>query len=132
MSENFGVLSKITGCKNCLYKNDCWEQRLCDGFKPIDSYKYCEDITNYLHKCVKTSVDKKLTRHVYQMSSWGICSDTDTSDSYYVNMINDNLKIIRKGKTAYCFNIDQVIEMYRFEPELRVLKYDDGIYYITK
>ena len=132
MSENFGVLNKITGCKNCLYHNDCWKQRLCDGFKPVDPDKYCEDITKYLHKHIKPSYEKKLTRYVFQMSNWGICADGNSTDQYYVELINDNLKLIRKGKPAYCFNIDQVIEMYRFEPALRVLQYDSGIYYITK
>jgi hypothetical protein len=129
--ENITVLNKITSCKNCYWRNDCWKQNVCDSFKPVDSDKYCEDVYQYLKKNINHSKEDKLHRHSYQMSTWGAYTDRDTLDQYYVNMINDNLKVIRSGKTAYCFNIDQVIQMYKLEDHLHIKDFSDGIYYIT-
>lgn len=129
--ENSKVLNQVTHCKNCYWRNDCWKQQICESFKPIDTDKYCEDVYTYLKKNIKPTGDIKLQRHVYQMSNWGTYKDTDTLDQYYVSMINDNLKEIRKGHTAYCFNIEQVIEMYKLEPDLHIKQFNDGIYYIS-
>jgi hypothetical protein len=131
MKENIGVLNKVESCKNCMWRNYCWKQQVCESFKPIDSDKYCESLYQYIRKNITPSGESKLTRHVYQMSNWGIYTDCTTLDQYYINMINDDLKIIRHKDTAYVFNIDQVIEMYRLEPKLHIKKYEDGVYYIS-
>lgn len=41
--------------------------------------------------------------------------DGDTLDKYYVNMINDTLSQIRKGKIAYLFHLSQVQDVMKFE-----------------
>ena len=48
-----------------------------------------------------------------------------TLDDYYVDMINDTLREIRKGKVAYIFNFGQVIDILRYEPKAR-FQYEDG------
>lgn len=125
------VLNDITSCQNCYFRNDCWKHHVCGSFKPIDTDKYCEQVTKYLHNNIKPTGETKLTRHVFQMANWGTYTDCKTLDQFYCDMINDNLREIRKGYTCYCFHIDQIIDMYKLEPKLRVKTYDEGIYYIT-
>lgn len=40
----------------------------------------------------------------------------DTLDSYYVGLINDTLRLIRKRKTAYVFSVSHIRDILRFEP----------------
>lgn len=37
-------------------------------------------------------------------------------DAYYVQLINDTLRQIRKGHEAYIFSLDHVKDILRFEP----------------
>lgn len=46
----------------------------------------------------------------------GMVLDTEPLDAYYVQMINDTLKQIRHGRTAYLFRLVQVRDVLRFEP----------------
>lgn len=60
------------------------------------------------------SHDKRLMRRPINDRHRMTC-DGDTLDKYYVNMINDTLSEIRKGKTAYLFHLSQIQEVMKFE-----------------
>lgn len=129
--HNVTVLKKIAKCEQCFWKNDCWKQGVCNNYKPIDSDKFCENLYQYIKKNIKPTDEKKLVRHTYQTSKWGAYSDNTTLDQYYVSMINDDISELKKHHVVYVFCIDQIIELYRFLPELRILNYDNGIWYLS-
>lgn len=52
--------------------------------------------------------------------------DFDTSYQNYCAFINDCLKELRKGKTAYCFFIYQIEDIYRFLPDINVTYLEDA------
>lgn len=54
---------------------------------------------------------------------------TDTLDAMYVNFINDTLREVRKGRVAYAYHTYQIMELLRFELELKC-DLVNGIFYI--
>lgn len=60
------------------------------------------------------SHDKRLIRRPID-DRYKMTCDGDTLDKYYVNMINDTLSEIRKGKIAYLFHLSQIQEVMKFE-----------------
>lgn len=46
----------------------------------------------------------------------GGVNDGLSLDKYYVELINDTLRQIRKGHEAYIFSLDHVKDVLRFEP----------------
>lgn len=74
------------------------------------------------------------TTLVYRESwlSHRICRSRHTTlDEYYVEFINDTLKLIRCGETAYIFSLEQVREILHFEPSTKFVL-QEGIYYAYK
>ena len=54
-----------------------------------------------------------------------------TLDGYYCNFINSILRNIRKFECDYCYHIYQVVELLRFEPNLKSkLVHNDGLNYV--
>ena len=66
---------------------------------------------------------KFLSRHAAKTAG-GAKSDT-TLDHYYVEMINDTLRAIRKGGTGYIFNARQIADIKAFEPNAE-FAFEDG------
>lgn len=60
-----------------------------------------------------SSDKKKLSRH-FKRESNGVIYE-DTLDTYYVQLINDTLKLIHLGEKAYVFNFEQIKDIIRFE-----------------
>lgn len=60
------------------------------------------------------SRNKYLHRHS-DKTGGGKGTDT-TQDYYYVGLINDTLREIRKGRTGYIFNARQIADVLSFEP----------------
>lgn len=77
---------------------------------------------------------KRLTRHTYNLHRFGIVDNDEWSlDSYYIGLINDMLNSIRLGKEAWVFNLNQLADIFRFEPNVDVT-YDkfDEVFYLSK
>ena len=86
----------------------------------------------YIKSCGNKSVGKKLSRNVFEYYNLGICGDGISSlDDYYVKLINDALSNIRHDEPAWVFSLDQVAEIFRFEPDVKVTyDTDDMVFYI--
>lgn len=74
---------------------------------------------------VKPVSDKKLTRHAREAyilgRNWCLTDNEqyDTLDKRYVNYINDVLKQIRSKKVDYCYYYYQIMDLLKFEPNLK-------------
>lgn len=66
----------------------------------------------------------------YAKKSCGITYDNDTTDSYYVELINDTLSQIRNFEPAYVFTLGQIRDVLKFEPDVTISRYDDCCYEI--
>ena len=66
---------------------------------------------------------KYLSRHSAKTAG-GTQSDT-TLDFYYVSMINDTLREIRKGRVGYVYNVRQIVDIRAFEPKAE-FTFEDG------
>lgn len=66
----------------------------------------------------------KYLKRKSQDVSGGKAADT-TQDYYYVSMINDVLRQIRKGLTGYIFNSRQIADIKAFEPNAQ-FAFEDG------
>lgn len=74
---------------------------------------------DYLRRTVQKSSARFLRRtFINDSKRYGLTGNyEDTLDAYYVSMINDTLRQIRKRNgVAYIFSLEQVAEILRFEP----------------
>lgn len=120
-------------CEQCCLKSSCQKKIPCDSFYPDNMDRYMEIVTTYLKEShPPLNEEKSLKRHVTTaIGSHGITSDTTTLDRYYVNLINDSLSEIRKGRTAYLFYVEQIRDVMRFERDVKVRRNECG-YEVSK
>lgn len=118
-------------CGQCIKKyNVCRNGNTCADFFPENMDVFLDHAVTYLKENTPLSKEKKLKRHARNHSSAGLKYDgTTTLDEYYVRMINDVLSEIRRGKTDYLFNFEQIRDVLRFERHIAV-RYIDGCYEI--
>lgn len=129
---------KILNCKMCMWEEQCakdseWNCGMatkCSYFDLVDDTQFEAVILPYLREITPRSNEKKLTRRAVR--SRDVCYEDGkySLDEYYVSMINDSLSEIRHGRMVYVFNLNQVMEILRFEPEANITLHD-GIFYIT-
>lgn len=88
--------------------------------------EYKKDVGEFLNHAIETlrigtapSKERRLKRHYVKNVGLGIRQET-TLDQYYVDLINDTLREIRRGRPAYIFNLEQIREVFRFEPEAKI------------
>ena len=86
-------------------------------------------IMDYLRENIKPSKEKNMP---LGYGSGGLTDNSGITPlyRYYRDMVNDNLKIIRKGGTAYVYSIECLEDMFKYEPDMQITCYDD-IYYVT-
>ena len=142
MMENsrINTMVDMDTCDTCLYGNsDCSKEvnnQGCEYHFRIDSTQL-EQIIENIRQRVKALgsdlVGKKLSRNSYNYFGMGITYRDDCNlDGYYVGLINDTLHNIRHKKLAWVFNLKQVEEIFRFEPNVEVTyDVDDGVYYLA-
>ena len=118
-------------CSQCIKKhNDCRKGRACADFFPENMDVFLDYAVTYLKANTLPSKDKKMKRHARNHSSAGLKYDgTTTLDEYYARMINDVISEIRRGKTDYLFNFEQIRDVLRFERHITI-RYVDGCYEI--
>jgi len=132
-------------CDTCLYgDSDCSREvnnQGCEYHYRIETDKndsmQLEQTIENIRRRVKALgsdlVGKKLSRNSYNYFGMGITYREDFDlDRYYVGLINDTLHNIRHNKLAWVFNLKQVEEVFRFEPDVEVTyDVDDGVYYLA-
>ena len=124
------ILNKVCSCKDCVFYDKCKANKVCEDFSPIDEDDYAENVEKYLKNHVEPSNETKLKRHPSNVGRYGISGSDESTDSRYVNFINDGLRIIRSGGVCYCYFIYQIEDILRFEPDVHI-NFHDGVYYIT-
>ena len=111
--------------------NALWDDyNLFENFEFLAEDDFENLILPYLRETTAVSKDKKLKRNYSRNRSDPTINDIYSLDTYYVGLINDTLLAIRDGYTAYIFNLEQVREILRFEPEANISLHD-GIYYVN-
>lgn len=111
-------------CYDC--KENCKQRLTCSCFSPTEVFY--GRVFALLQATTPLSNDYYLKR--YAKKSCGITYDNDTTDSYYVELINDTLSQIRNFEPAYVFTIGQIRDVLRFEPDVTISRYDDCCYEI--
>lgn len=109
---------------------------LWDDYTDIRDFEFLNDddfeniVLPYLRKMIVPCEKRRLSYKILK-SRGVVYRDADSSlDEYYVSMINDTLKCIRSGETAYLFSLEQVVEILRFEPNVNCVLCD-GMYYLN-
>lgn len=91
------------------------EENKKEFLKTINYYKNL--IEEYRNKTIP-SKDKFLKREATR--SRYLTYDIPSTDFYYVQLINDTLKQIRRGRIAYIFTEEQIRDVLRFEPTAKI------------
>lgn len=73
----------------------------------------------FLRATTKPAPTRKIPK-IYFRKAHGVVAQT-TLYEYYVQLINDTLDEIRKGFTAYIFNFEQVEDVFRYEPNAKIV-----------
>ena len=134
--ENFKELNNITNCKECFWYTRCKQygeniNKVCNDFDPLDVDTYCANIESYLKEHNKPSNKHRMTIRAIKDTTHGITYDCDSLNNYYVQMINDDIKVLKSGGTAYVFKISQIKDLMRYLPDLHIETFDEGIYYLS-
>lgn len=77
-------------------------------------------------KIIIVPANGKYLKRTSQDVRGGKGQDT-TLDYYYVQLINDTLREIRKGRTGYIFNARQIADIKAFEPSAQFTFEDDCV-----
>lgn len=115
-AKEFASVGLHYDCSTCGFSN-CSSRGLpycCTNYFPENMSEVMSSISFNLRVNTGKSHDKRLIRRLIDDRHKMTC-DGDTLDKYYVNMINDTLSEIRKGKTAYLFHLSQIQEVMKFE-----------------
>lgn len=105
-------------CSFCQYRYNSGN-RPCENFLPESPDSFMEYVVESLFETVEPSKDKKLKRRPVK-SRIPHDDRIPPLDHYYVMLINDTLSEIRRGHYAYIFSLEQLREIMRFEPQVRV------------
>lgn len=88
-----------------------------------------DECIQYLRECNVPTSEKFLPR--MSGGCYGLYDDKiPTTYEYYRKFINDVLRNIRNGETDYCYELYQIRELLRFEPEMQI-KYRDGVFMVS-
>lgn len=133
---------KLSGCTHtdcAKYGKECFpalvgETQCCKYLKYKREKKnnvFYSKVLPYLIEHNKISSENTLKRTAYLDKHISYISDDEIPplDSYYVGMINDTLKQIRSGIKAYLYNLEQVRDVLKFEPN-SIVTVVDNIYHV--
>ena len=143
ISNNNNKCALYKNCKYCEHSNTC-KRFKCQYICPTpDNENESSMLLRQLLSNIKPTNDRYLrveSQSQQTMNSDGTSDNTDISDiniddtvdlcKYYTKMINDCLKTIRGGGTAYLYKLSQVKEVLRFQQDVS-LSVCDGVYYIS-
>lgn len=88
-----------------------------------------DEYIQYLRDCNVPTNERYLPR--VHGGCYGLYNDKiPTTYEYYRKFINDVLHTIRGGKSDYCYELYQIKELLRFEPDMQI-KYRDGAFVVS-
>lgn len=105
-------------CKNCATKGCYGNGEGCSRFYPKKMNKLLNDVDIHLSVTTPKSNSRTLKVSCKSENKYGIVQDDNSLYQYYVQLINDTLKCIRKSKRnnpAYLFHLSQVRDVMRHE-----------------
>ena len=128
-------LSKVKishGCENCCCSKCRYSNRgmACENFSPEDTADFMDYILDSLLKTVEPSKERKLRRRTMPDKSYD--DKIPSLDYYYVLLVNSVLSEIRKGGVDYAYNLEQIRDIMRFEPDITVTYIADAGAYEVK
>lgn len=105
-------------CDFCIKDHQCKHEITYDCFITLNNKDFTDKVLELLKKQNTPSKKLFLTRQRSKNISFN--DGIATLDSYYVSMINDSIRSLRAGKIAYLFNWNQIIEILRYVPDIKV------------
>lgn len=111
-------------CNSCMYRQDrifCKRKSRTCAFHPYDWNLYMNICINNLRLITDRNTKQtqlQRTNKINAATFDGWCGFT--SDTFYVELVNDSLWLIRHGRTAYVFSLDHIVDILRFEPDVKV------------
>ena len=118
-------------CQYCSkYDGSCGyeEDTMCWSINPVDINKFEEYVYNYIVETSNTE-DKNYQLHHY-LNRPRAYEELYTLEQYHVNYIDDVIQNIRAGNEDYIYSIDNLVEIYSFEPRLQIF-WCDGCFRIS-
>lgn len=108
-------------CPYCIYEHGssiCSCKNKSCNFTPENWNAYIQLVINTLK--LRTIPDKgSMLKRYAKRSPAGSVTDGDfTSDTYYCQLINDSLYLIRHHECAYVFSLSHIIDILKFEPDI--------------
>jgi len=108
-------------CKYCQDKVFCKRRSRTCNFCPHDWNLYINICINNLRLTTEsitkqTKLQRTNKENAVSFDGWyGF-----TADTYYVELVNDTLWLLRHHQTAYVFSLDHIVDVLKFEPDIRV------------
>ena len=113
-------MKELHTCEDCLWNCNCGGEN-CSEICPVCDEKFESEI-----------LPRLIAENEVSREMWMEEDEDDLSEAYYYSTaINDSLKEIRKYETAFLYNLREVKDILRFEPDINII-YSDGIYYAKR
>jgi hypothetical protein len=133
MKQEKEYIAQVANCKDCMWFARCKKDgicRICEDFTPTGDDTYCENLEMYLKKHVVPARTKRMTLSGSNYKYMGMRQET-TLNQYYCEFINDAIRELKKGHTAYVFKISQIADIMSFLPDIHIDAFKDGIFYLN-
>lgn len=117
-------------CCDCMYVDQCQKHKDCEYLSPTENNAASQEamLDAELTRMVTppSQVMKKITygRRDPLLSDGGA-----TLWEYYAGNVNECLKTLREGRIAYCYNLQVLQGIMRYEPDVKV-QWQDNTYYL--
>ena len=128
MENKYNVDNTGVSCNDCIWGDMCSENTPCHHIQFLSEEYFQDVVLPRIRESITPRRERRLSRKVIKSS--GVDYSGESLDSYYIAMINDCLSEIRKHRTAFIFNVDQIREVLSFEPDANI-EINDGIFYVS-
>lgn len=128
------INSKIKcSCSQCNKKEACVSKNnnICSQANISNKQTLLDEALTVMKENAVHSQDTKM-KCTSKGSKYTYNDNITPLHKYYVSFINDVLNNIRLGKKDYVFNLEQVKDIIRYEPDIEVTYQDDFCYEIKK
>lgn len=128
------INSKIRcSCTQCKNKETCLSKTngICSKASIKNKQALLDEALTTMKENIVQSKDTKMN-YISQGSKYTYNDNVTPLHRYYVSFINDVLNNIRLGKKDYVFNLEQVKDIIRYEPDIEVTYQDDFCYEVKK
>lgn len=128
------INSKIRcSCAQCKRKETCQSKTngICPQANITNKQSLLDEALAMIKENATQSQNTKMN-YISKGSKYTYNDNVTPLHKYYVSFINDVLNNIRLGKTDYVFNLEQVKDIIRYEPDIEVTYQDDFCYEIKK